>query len=118
MPIPNGEGKFVFLTKLQDSDNCLSFDLLGKVHNVSCSMIYKYMGTNFSARLGMAHEVASRTGAIVAGVKSFSKALRNPDIPIRVKLSIVRIYLLTTGSFQCCTWANLTKAQSVRFQKQ
>ena len=74
------------------------------------------MGTKFSARLGMACEVATRTASIYSGIRQYSRILKNPFVPVSVKINIIRIYLITVGTFQCSTWPTLTKAQVGKFQ--
>ena len=73
------------------------------------------MGTTFGAKRGMACEVASRTACIYKSIKQNSKILKNPYIPSSSKLNIIRIYLLTAGTFQCSTWPTLTGAQANKF---
>ena len=74
------------------------------------------MGTTFSARLGMACEVAARTASIYSGIRQYARILKNPFVPVTVKTNIIRIYFITAGTFQCSTWPTPTKAQVGKFQ--
>ena len=115
VPILKGPGRNAFDVALQNSDNYINCDLHGVQPSILCSKQYKHMGTKFSARLGMTHEVATRSNSIISVICSFPKALRNKYISTHIKICIVKMYLLTAATFQCSTWANLSKFQSAVF---
>ena len=76
---------------------------------------YKHMGTKLSLSFGMAEEVTYRTIAMRSGIKLYIHIFNNPKIPLKCKIAIVNIYLLTKGTFQCGTWPILNTTQANKF---
>ena len=47
------------------------------------------------------------------GIKA--KVVRNIDIPVKDRLSVVVVYLLSKGFFQASTWRSLKVAEAIKF---
>ena len=73
------------------------------------------MGTKYSAFFGLAEEVSTRCCIMRSGIKQYSRILSNPRIPVKSKITIIRMYLLTKGVFQCSTWPILNTAHLRKF---
>ena len=76
---------------------------------------YKHVGTKFSMCFGMADEVTYRSVSMRHAMKSYQHIFSNPRVPLNTKLIVVKVYLLTRGSFQCGTWPILDSTQANRF---
>ena len=80
-----------------------------------CVPYYKHMGTSFSSAEFPAEEVVARCAIIHVAVKRFWRLFRNPHVKTHIKIAAVRLYLITKGTFQCCTWPTLSVSLDKRF---
>ena len=76
--------------------------------------VYQHMGTKLAVK-GMAPEVTKRIVCMTSGINQYSAVLNNPRISTKTKMTVVTVYLLTRGTFQCSTWPVLTQHQFKRF---
>ena len=69
---------------------------------------YKHVGTIMETSCNMTCEVVSRCHAMKGGSYRLRKCvLRNHSIAVSKRLSVLQIYILTKGTFQCGTWSQL-----------
>ena len=77
---------------------------------------YKHVGTKLAVAANLSYEVTSRVDSMRGGSLRLRKCvLRNPAIDVKKLLFVMLVYLLTKGSFQCCTWSSLPDSLYKRF---
>ena len=113
--LPHGPGTKYFALKLQDHEHLSHFHVNDIQYSLLFTDSYKHMGSRFSARCGIAQEVAIRAAVIGSGINMFSRILKNPSVSPSIKIKVVRIYLMSAGLFQCSTWPELSNTSMLKF---
>ena len=85
-----------------------------KTINLKFPKLYKHVGARFGANLNA--EVFARCGIMSQGAGALQKKiLQNASIKIEKRLAILTAYIFTKGTFQCCTWSDLSPTATKRF---
>ena len=70
---------------------------------------YKHVGTDLAIETHLGNEISMRCGAMFSGSHRLRKCiLRNASIEVNKRLFVLQTYLLTKGTYQCCTWSDLS----------
>jgi len=107
----NGEGRRSASRALHKSQSCVSLN--PNDPNSPClrfAPVYKHTGSKTTARGSPNQEVMSRCAVMKTACVSFARLFATPAVENKHKTSAVRIYLVTKGSYNCCTWPKLSSA--------
>lgn len=71
--------------------------------------LFKHVGTKFGTNLDA--EVSARSAIMTSGATCLKKKiLHNENIKLDKRIAILSAYVFTKGTFQCCTWSELSPA--------
>ncbi len=112
-----GQGKKQAALDLFKADNLIRIKKLpNNFRGISIKVVdtYKHLGTQISFK-GMNFELAFRCGLMRAETCKLRSILRNSELNFYKKINLIQAYLLSKGTFQCSTWAALSKSFYRRF---